>query len=197
MKNLLLILLFHLFTPFASADSWSPQTPVTVSSPKGECLLRSIPARRLDEQGNKWSKMILIAYRLDPASQDYRETSRFSVEGSPIEFFINDLGDRIVTMDQHFGIGQGPRVVVVYNREGRELRKWALKDFYDKKKLPKLPETTASVHWRGRTFWMGDQKSILISKATESSGKDNDFDDYLLDVRRLRITKYVPPKLRF
>ena len=138
--------------------------------------------------------MVFIVYRLNAETQEYRERSRFNVEGHPIELFINDAGDRIVTLDQYFGIGQGPRVVAVYSAEGRELKKWALKDFYDKKKIDKLPETTASVHWRGRAGWMGDQKGVWISKPNLFADRKEDFDDYILDVRRLKITKRVYPK---
>src|SRR5215217_327598 len=99
MKNLLVAVLLLLVAPLAFADSWAPATPRTAASPKGEHLLRSIPPKRLDEKGGQWSKMLLIVYRLDTASQDYRETCRFTVEDNPIEFFINDAGDRIVTMD--------------------------------------------------------------------------------------------------
>lgn len=135
--------------------------------------------------------MLLIVYRLDTASQDYRETCRFTVEDYPIEFFINDAGDRIVTMDQWFGIGQGPSVVSVRDGKGRELKKWALKDFYDRKKIGQLSESTASVYWRGDAAWMGDQKGILIAKPTLFRKKNVELDDYLLDVRKLTIKKWV------
>ena len=185
MKKLLIILL-HLITPCAFADSWTSPTPQTVSSPKGEFLLRSIPPQRLE--GDKWSKMIFIVYRLEQVSQDYREISRFPIDSHPDDLFINDAGDRIVL----FGRAPGPRVVAVYDARGRELKKWALTDFYDKKKIDKLPETTTLVLWRGKTGWMSDQQYIFISKPTD---KDDDFDDYLLDIRRLKITKRVNPTL--
>jgi hypothetical protein len=194
MKNLHIIVLLHFATLCAFADSWARPTPQTVSSPNGESLLRSIPPQRQDEKSDKWSKMVFIVYRLDPASQDYRETSRFNVEGHPIELFINDAGDRIVTIDQYFGIGQGPRVVTVNDTKGHELKKWALKDFYDKKKIDKLPTSTASVHWRGAAGWMRDQKGIWISKPTSFTDKNDQFDDFILDVRHLKITKSVDPK---
>lgn len=194
MKNLLIVILLHFNSSCALADSWAPPTPQTVSSPKGEFLLRAIPPSKLNEEGQKWIKMLFIVYQLNGETQAYRETSRFHVEGHPIELFINDSGDRIVALDQYFGIGQGPRVVAVYNGKGRELKKWALKDFYDKKKLDRLPESTASVHWRGQAGWTGDQKGIWISKPTLFVERKDDFDDYILDVRRLEITKRVYPK---
>ena len=165
-----------------------------MSSPKGEFLLRAIPPKKLNEEGKQWSKMLFIVYQLNGQTQAYRETSRFNIEGHPIELFINDSGDRIVTLDQYFGIGQGPRVVAVYTGEGRELKNWALKDFYDKTKLDKLPESTASVHWRGQAGWMGDQKGIWISKPTLFVEREDVFDDYILDLGRLKITKRVYPK---
>ena len=193
MKILLTSFLINFLTLIASADSWAPETPQTISSPKGQFLLRAIPFQCLSD-GKNQSKITFIIYRLDLSSQDYRETARFGIEGHPLELFINDSGDRIVTMDQYFGIGQGPRVVVVYNARGLELKKWALKDFYDKKKIGKLSESTASVHWRGSAGWVPDQKSIWISKPILTTKKDEDFDDYFLDVQCLKITKRVYAK---
>ena len=195
MKSLLAIALLLVLPLTAFADSWMPQTPQTVSSPQGEFLLRTIPPKRLDDQGKNWSKMLFIVYQLDQASQDYREMRRFNVEGRPIEFLINDRGDRIVTLDQYFGIGQGPRVVVVYDGKGKELKKWALKDFYDKKKIKDLTETTASVYWRGDAGWLSDQKGVWLSKPSLPSENKSDFDDYLLDVRQLKISKRIYPNI--
>lgn len=194
MKNLLVILLLHMVTSCASADLWAPPTPQTVSSPNGEFLLRSIPSLSLDEKENKWSSMIFIVYELNQASQDYRETSRFSVDGLPLELFINDAGDRIVTMDEHYGQGEGPRVVAIYDTKGRELKKWALKDFYDKKMFGKMLDDTSFSHWRGRAGWTGDQKGIWILKPTLYGANEDDFDNYILDVKRLKIKKLVHPK---
>ena len=196
MKTLLILLLIHCATSFAFADSWAPATLQTVSSPRGDFLLRSIPPKRQSEDGKTWSKMIFIVYRLDPDSQDYRETNRFEVEGHPLELFINDAGDRIVTMDQYFGIGQGDRVVVVYNASGRELKHWALKEFYDKKTIGDLTESTASVYWRGEAGWMSDQKSIWIEKPTLLDKMNTELEDYILDLNRLKITKRIPTKLK-
>lgn len=132
--------------------------------------------------------MIFIVYRLEHASQDYREISRFPIDSHPDDLFINDAGDRIVT----FGRAPGPRVVAVYDARGRELKKWDLKDFYDKKMIDKLPETTTLVLWRGKTVWMTDQKGILISKPELHGESNADLDDYLLDLKRLKITKRAP-----
>ncbi|WP_193214080.1 hypothetical protein [Luteolibacter marinus] len=195
MKSVLAIALLLAFSQFTFADSWVPQTPQTVASPQGEFLLRAIPPKRLDDQGEKWSNMLFIVYQLDQGSQGYREMRRFEVEGSPIRFLINDRGDRIVTLDQQFGIGQGPRVVVVYDGKGNELKKWALKDFYDKKKIKDLTETTTSVFWRGDAGWMSDQKGVWLSKPVPPSGKNADLDDYLLDVRGLKISKRSNPDI--
>ena len=192
MKILALLLLLTFLVIPASADSWAPATPQTVSSPEGKSLLRAIPPKRLDNEGKKWSKMLLIVYRLSEESQAYQETTRFHVEEHPLDFFINDVGDRIVTLDQYFGVGQGPRVVAVYNGKGRELKTWSLKDFYDGKKIKNLTQTTSSIWWRGSTGWMSDQNAIYLSKPTLLTEKDADFDDYQLDVRKLRITKKKP-----
>jgi hypothetical protein len=178
-----------LMCSLAHGDSWAPQTPQTISSPRGEFLLRAIPPQRLDDEGKEWSKTMFIVYQLTAHDQDYRESSRFYVEGRPLELFINDKGDRIVTIDQYFGIGVGPRVVAVYNTRGRELKRWALKDFFDKRKIARLPQTTASTHWRGQAGWMYDQSGIWISKPTIFEDRADAFDEYILDLRRLRISK--------
>ncbi len=195
--KILALLLFLTFLAFpAWADSWAPATPQTVSSPEGKSLLRAIPPKRLDNDGKKWSKMHLIVYRLNEGSQDYQETTRFHIEHHPLDFFINDAGDRIVMLDQYFGVGLGPRVVAVYNGQGRELKTWSLEDFYDGKKIKHLTHTTASVIWRGSTGWVHDQNALYLSKPTLLAEKDVAFDDYLLDVRNLRITRRKPVVLK-
>lgn len=100
-----------------------------------------------------------------------------------------------MTLDQYFGIGQGPRVVVIYDGRGKELKTWALKDFYDKKKIKDLTETTTSVFWRGKAGWMSDQKGVWLSKPSLPSEKEGNFDDYLLDVRHLKISKRIYPNI--
>ena len=196
MKIFALLLFLNLLVLPAWADSWSPATPQTVSSPEGKSLLRAIPPKRLDNEGKKWSKILLIVYRLNEESQDYQESTRFQVEHHPLDLFINDAGDRIVTLDQYFGVGQGPRVAAVYNGQGRELKTWALKDFYDGKMIKHLTHTTSSVFWRGSTGWVHDQNALYLSKPTLLAEKDVAFDDYLLDVRSLRITKRKPVVLK-
>lgn len=196
MKPLVFIYLFLFLATNAFADSWSSPTPRTVASPKGEFLLRTIPPRRLGEGNDEFTKMKFIVYRLDPATQDYQETTRFDVEENPIEFFINDTGDRIVTMDQYFMVGKGPRVVVVYDSTGKELKTWALKDFYDKEGIKHLSESISSIHWRGEAGWISDQSEILIRKATHSFEADIKFEDYVLNVRTLKITKWKFPLLK-
>ncbi|RYD55860.1 MAG: hypothetical protein EOP83_21540 [Verrucomicrobiaceae bacterium] len=192
MKLSSLVVVLGLFVSCAFGDSWTPATPQTVSSPEGKSLLRTIPPKRLDKEGKKWSKMLFIVYRLDEGTQDYQETTRFHVEGNPLDCFINDTGDRIATLDQYFGVGQGSRVVAVYNGKGTELKTWALKDFYDGKKIGHLPNTTSSVLWHGSTGWTGDQEAIYLSKPDLLVEKGIAFDDYLLDVRKLKITKKKP-----
>ena len=139
--------------------------------------------------------MLCIVYQLNTETQDYHESSRFNIEGNPVELFINDAGDRIVTLDQYFGIGQGPRVVVVYSTKGRELKKWGLKDFYDKKKIENLPETTASVIWRGSAGWTIDQKGIKIFRPVGFEDSQNHFDNYFVVIRKLKITKWEPARI--
>ena len=194
MKTHFAIAVLFLLSQFLSADSWAPPTPFTVSSPEGKYLLRAIPPQHVKEEGGNRSKMLFIVYQLDHESQDYRETNRFNVEGHPIQIMINDQGDRIVTLDQYFGIGRGSRVVAVYDSKGRELKTWALEDFYDKEKVKELPKSTSSVHWRGEVSWMHGQQEVWISKAESRAGKDVEFDNYVLDVKSLKISKRVYPK---
>lgn len=184
-----------------NGDSLMPATPETISSPEGKFLLRKIPSEKSKNTKTIWLKTTLIVYQLDSVTQHYNELHRFDVKGQPSELFIDDSGSRIVTLDEWFGMGQGSNVVMIYDIEGKILRRWSLTDFYDKSKFAKLRRSTSSIYWRGDVNWSHDQKTLKISNPgslirnndkSYSISYDNEFPSFVLNPFELKLL----PKVR-
>ena len=147
-------------------NSFVRSTPKVFSSPSGAFRVRKQPSKVLKNPRGRWEETEFIVYRLEADSQSYVEAARFTAKGHPREIFINDSGSHIVTLDQCFSGGWGPRIIIVYDTAGKLLKQWSLEDIYgfpdayDPSKHPKFRMAGSSIRWRGDGSWSLDQTVI-------------------------------------
>lgn len=188
-------------------DSYLPSKPEAFSSPSGNYVVRIEAADSVENAKYYWKNTEFNVFSYNKETEDYQRVTKFDVEGHPLRLFINDAGTRIVTIDQHFGVGSG-QIAAVYDFEGKRLAQWTLKDLFDTRDLidprkpPKFRTSTSSIYWRGDVGWNHDQKAIWISAPTTFESHDDgsftvthpaDMDSYEINLEKVEM-KRVPSK---
>jgi hypothetical protein len=201
----LVVLLLSLARAFG--DSYAPSRPEAFSSPSGNYVVRIEAADSVENAKIYWKNTEFNVFSYNKETEDYERVNKFDVEGHPLRLFINDAGTRIVTIDQHFGVGYG-QIAAVYDSEGKRLAQWTLadlfdfRDLFDPRKLPNFRRTTSSICWRGDAGWNYDQKTIWISAPTTVESHDDgsftvthpaDIDSYEINLEKVEM-KRVPSK---
>lgn len=159
-------------------------------SKSGKYLIRTEPSDTLDDSRFYWQKTELNLFSYNEKTETFDRVGKFDVKGHPLQIFINDAGTRIVSIDQHFGVGHR-QIAAIYDFKGKRLKEWHLSDLFDIKKLlladePNFGRSTSSIYWRGEARWSYDQKSILIAAPTRS----HPFDDGTQKPRPSKLDSY-------
>lgn len=81
---------------------------------------------------------------------------------APVDALVSDDGSRIVTFDDWHSMGFGSNVVVLYDHEGRLVRKLALADFLSPGDIDVLPRSASSIWWSGRHEIKGSQLTLKV-----------------------------------
>jgi hypothetical protein len=201
----LVVLLLSMARGFG--DSYAPSKPEAFSSPSGMHLVRIEAADSVENPKYYWKNTEFNVFSYNKETEDYERVTKFDVEGHPLRLFINDAGTRIVTIDQHFGVGYG-QIAAIYDFDGKRLAQWELEDLFDvespfdRRGLPNFRRSTSSIYWRGDVGWSFDQKTIWISAPTTFESHDDgsytvthpaDMDSYEINLERVEM-KRVPAK---
>lgn len=193
-----------LFLAPALGDFYAPSTPEVFSSPSGKHLVRIEAADSVENAKYYWKHTEFNVFSYNPKKEEFERLTKFDVEGHPLRLFINDAGTRIVTIDQHFGVGYG-QIAAIYDFNGKRLAQWKLTDLFDVESLfdrRNFRRSTSSIYWRGDVGWSFDQKTIWISAPTRYESHDDgsytithpaDLDSYEINLEKVEM-KRVPAK---
>lgn len=149
------IFLFCISTHISVADFIAiPESKGTISD-DGRWLLR-VDFKKSIGASN------LSVFKFDSEVQGYDRVSEFKINWFCLHAFISSNGKYIVTVDDRFSIGRGPNVIVVFNSNGKRLKSWALKDFYDPSRIKKLTQTVSITKWHSKVEWAGTGQTLLF-----------------------------------
>jgi hypothetical protein len=163
----LAVLALILIASVSTADSWDPPETYEVSSPSGNFRLQIDPAGEKNESSATAALYAVRAWLPD------RRVWSIDLENPilPAFAYVSDSG-RVVTLDDWFDIGLGPRCVVLYSAAGRHIRSLSLSDIATQEEQARMMwETFSTKEWRGRAAFSKDSRWFEIElRAFEFSG---------------------------
>lgn len=125
----------------AFADSWLPASPIVVSSPDTELIVRAIPG-----MVNETAKATYFRRQEVPEKYAVYQHAYLANALRPMEAHISNSGV-LVTLDE-YGHPGFENAVVVYDVSGNEVRAYDLQDIYTESALAEMPRTVSSRGWR-------------------------------------------------
>lgn len=81
---------------------------------------------------------------------------------SPNSAIVSDDGRSVVTFDNHYGIGYGDDVVVIYGHDGRLIRKYGLDELVSPITFAALPRSVSSIIWPGQHRFSDDGRAVTL-----------------------------------
>lgn len=171
----------------ALADSWMPPEQKTYTSPDGKTRVVVTP-RALQNQRAYFEDKVDEKDKAGQAPQGpsqamaevqrrdgnvWRPVHSFALvnDVSPVEALVSNEG-RVVTLDNWHSMGWGDDVVVLYDSEGKLVRKQGLEDFLPEAWRRHLIRSVSSLWWRGEATIDADGASVRILLA--APGADHD-----------------------
>lgn len=135
-------LTFLVIASVCCADSWGPASVLTISSTNGDALVRV----GLNEL---YTPPIALVYDYDAASEKYTLHSKFPLRNHirPYLLAVAPAAKRIVAVEEWGGLGYGRDAIAVYDKDGKVLWRWSLKDLFSSEEMSQLPRSTSSIWW--------------------------------------------------
>lgn len=93
---------------------------------------------------------------------------------APVEVLVANTGNYVVTFDDWVSAGQGPNVVVIYDRVGTLVRRLALSDFLSPAEIDRLPRSLSSTFWGDGHYLSGDETVLVLRVVTEKTQRYRD-----------------------
>lgn len=166
------------------ADSWMPPCPRLYESPKaayrlivmtaGQAANFCPDARPPSPLSGRAAPQEGVAATLEKREQG-RWTSvwqrRLPNPVSPVNAAVSDQG-QVATFDDWYGTGYGPRVVVLYDTAGQQIRQFGLSGFLPKAYVNALPRSVSSIPWGGGHAFTSDGRKLRL----QVSVPDDDLD---------------------
>lgn len=173
------------------ADSWMPPAPSIHVSEDAGLMVRVEPGGE-NPDGTNRDRAHCRFYRYSEEKKGYEFWREHDLVNDvrPCDVVIPDDGSFLVTFDDYFGIGTSANTVVVYNSEGRMLKRWALDDIISDAETKELPSSVSSIHWRGDVGMVMDSEHevcILPPESRSNFDKHRKFKGFILDVKNLTI----------
>ena len=123
------------------AETVIPYHPLFITNNNGSILVQL--ARSTDGD-----KIEVLFYTPQPDKSIKLNNSFYLIDNRmPKGAYISDAG-KLVTLDKMNSYGTGDNVIVVYNKDGKLVKNYSLKDIYDENNYSKFIETSSSFHWR-------------------------------------------------
>lgn len=186
------------------ADQWLPPTPETYSSYFGSYRLTVYPRQDLDPLAFFEDKLAGV----EPAGQRTTEQARCEAtleqlvgnhyetlwrkplvnDVAPVNALISDRSGAFVTFDNWHSMGCCDDTIVIYDRLGNMVRKFALTDILTEEEVSNLPRTVSSTHWSGEhdLDWVEDIE--VVSLSIVSNGKFGDSPDVEYKTLQIRLS---------
>ncbi|MES2054469.1 MAG: hypothetical protein V4564_00900 [Pseudomonadota bacterium] len=166
-------------TPAPScADSWMLPTTTTYTSCSGLARITVTP-RDLDSQlryfEDKVAKVDSTGQKIGAAHVAEARLERLvnkrwqmvwkrqiANDVAPVSAIVRDDGEYAITFDDWHGLGYGPNAMVIYGKDGKLVRAFALSDVLPADYIAALPHSVSSIQWRGDPRFSTDGRRVLI-----------------------------------
>jgi hypothetical protein len=204
MRRFTLTVALFVVTYATCADQWLSATPETYSSYFGSYRLTVYPRQVSDPLAFFEDKLAAV----EPAGQEATEQARCEAtleqlvgshyeqlwrkplvnDVAPVSALVSDRSGAFVTFDNWHSKGCCDDTIVIYDRLGNMVRKFALTDILTEKEISNLPRTVSSTHWSGEhdLNWVEDVE--VVSLSIVSNGKFGDPPDVEYKTLQIRLS---------
>jgi len=185
------------------ADQWLPATPETYTSDFGSYRLTVYPRQISDPlayfedklAGKEPAGQVATAQARCEATLEklvgnhYEELWRKPLvnDVAPVSALVSERSGAIVTFDNWHSIGCCDDTIVIYDRLGDLVRKFALTDILTKQEVSRLPRTISSIHWGGEHDFDWVEDVEVVSLSIVSNGKFSDSPDVEYKTLQIRL----------
>lgn len=133
---------FMALTSDSWGDTWSSAGTRIASSTNGDALVRVSP-------NDDITPPIALVYDFDAATESYLLKSKFPLRNliMPYLLAVTPKAKRVVVVEDWGGLGYGRDAIAVYEKDGKVLWHWSLKDLFTSEEILQFPRTTSSIWW--------------------------------------------------
>lgn len=174
------------------ADSWAPPTVRIFSSENGKHLfyaapmaMKSFPELPEDKEANDKERKALGLTEESWGSLFTKEEEKYIGfsnnsfrpvwqqklvnEIAPMSAFVSDDGKYVVTTDDYGRLGDGENVVVIYDSEGKLIKRFSLSAFLTAEEIKHAPQSVSSIDWSGN-HKIDTKEQLLLLQVWQSGG---------------------------
>ncbi|MET1111420.1 MAG: hypothetical protein ABWX67_07845 [Allosphingosinicella sp.] len=172
------------------ADSWFPPSKTTYRSPDKAARLTVTP-RALESglayfddkvegrepagapAGTRDASATATLERRGPSGRwETIWTRPLDNEVAPVDVVVAKGGRGFATFDNWHSTGYGPNAIVVYDGEGKIVRRLGLADLFPEWFVASLPRSVSSIHWRGEPR-ISERSGHLIVPVIQPSNEED------------------------
>lgn len=193
------------------SDSWAPPTVRIFSSDDGKYLLyvapralKSFPELPEDaEESDKERKALGLNQEcwgslfvkdeervIGFSNNSFRPVwqKKLVNEIAPMNAYISDDGQFVVTTDDYGRLGDGNNVVVIYGSEGKLIQRYPLTKFIPQSAIDnyEVPQSVSSIYWAGQ-HQIDNKSGLLRLKVWQSGNPMNQSDKEPVKYRTVTI----------
>ena len=188
-SSIALLLLITFLSSSARADSWSLPTKRKYYSGDRKYCLEVIPKQLVNQlsyfrdkadgkadagavKGLKDNRAKAIFYVSESIGYSKKHEFPLVNEVSPVNAVVSADGKYVVTFDNWHRVGYGDDVVVIYQSDGKLVKKFGLADLFTESDIRSFVHTASSIWW-GTGHYIDDKNEILHLKAgPEEAGRE-------------------------
>ena len=150
------------------SDSWSPPTPMTYASRKGQFRVTVFPRQLAgalpyfedkvegrEPAGQRSGGLSRCEATLEKlVGNRYEQVWRKPLvnEVAPVDALVSDLDGSFITFDNWHRKGWGDDAIVIYSGSGELRKKLSLTDILSKREFDELPRSVSSIQWDGERY---------------------------------------------
>jgi hypothetical protein len=169
MRSFLAAFILLLCSAASSFADSPPGHSATAADPTGATIARIEEVDFSSSKGSPNEKARILLYKFDAIENRYSYYRTIAHVGpsAPNLVLLTRNAEFVVAFDSSGQIGRGDSVTIVYNGEGKLLRRWSLEEILSKDDLKEAPESVSSTWWRSDALVLDPLPKIVVSGPKE------------------------------